>query len=61
MAGIEDVTKTLPTINTSNAFCFDCCNILKKSRNNSETNISEKVWRDINKRLNNNDLFIRSR
>ena len=61
IAGIEDVTKTLPTINTSNAFCFDCSNILKKSRNNSETDISEKVWRDINKRLNNNDLFIRSR
>ena len=30
IAGIED--PTLPTINTSNAFRFDCCNILKKSR-----------------------------
>ena len=43
IAGIEDATKTLPTINASNAFRFDCCNILKKSRNISETNITEKV------------------
>ena len=58
IAGIEDATKTLPTINTSNAFRFDCCNILKKSRNKSETNISEKVCRNINKWLNNNDLCL---
>ena len=42
IAGIEDTTKTLPTINTSNAFRYDCCSILKKSRNKTETNISEK-------------------
>ena len=58
IAGIEDATKTLPTINTSNAFRFHCCNILKKSRNKSETNISEKVCRNINKWLNNNDLCL---
>ena len=58
IAGIEDTTKTLPTINTSNAFCFDCCNILKKSRNKSETNISDKVCRNINKWLNNNDFCL---
>ena len=58
IAGIEDATKTLPTINTSNAFRFDCCNILKKSRNKSETNISEIVCRNINKWLNNNDLCL---
>ena len=58
IAGIEDATKTLPTINTSNAFRFDCCNILKKSRNKSETNISAKVCRDISKWLNNNDLCL---
>ena len=58
IAGIEDATKTLPTITTSNAFRFDCCNILKKSRNKSETNISEKVCRNINKWLNNNDLCL---
>ena len=62
IAGIEDATKTLPAINTSSAFCFDCCNILKKYRNKSETNISVKVYRDINKWLNNNDfMFVRSR
>ena len=49
IAGIEDATKTLPAINTGSAFCFDCCNILKKYRNKSETNISVKVYRDINK------------
>ena len=58
IAGIEDTTTTLPRINTSNAFRFDCCNILKKSRNKSETNISEKVCRNINKWLNNNDLCL---
>ena len=56
--GIEDATKTLPAIYTSNAFRFDCCNILKISRNKSETNISEKVCRDINKWLNNNNLYL---
>ena len=55
IAGIEDA---LPTINISNAFRFDCCNILKKSRNKSETNIIEKVCRNINKWLNNNDLCL---
>ena len=40
--GTEDATKTLPTINTSNAFRFDRCIILKKSRNKSKTNVSEK-------------------
>ena len=47
---IEDTTKVLPAIYTSNVFRFDCCNILKKSRNKSETNISEKVC--INKYIN---------
>ena len=56
--GIEDATKTLPAIYTSNAFRFDCCNILKISRNKSERNISEKVCRDINKWLKNNDLCL---
>ena len=54
--GIEGATKPLPTNNTSNAFRFDCCNILKKSKNKSETNITEKVCRDINEWLNNSDL-----
>ena len=58
IAGIEDAMKTLPTINTSNVFRFDCSNTLKKSRNKSETNISEKVCRNINKWLNNNDLCL---
>ena len=58
IAGLEDATKTIPTVNTSNAFRIDCCNILMKSKNKSETNISEKVCRDINKRLNNNDLCL---
>ena len=58
IAGIEHATKKLSTINTSNAFRFDCCNILKKSRNKSETNNSEKVGRDINKWLNNNSLCL---
>ena len=58
IAGIEDATKTVPTINTSNAFRFDCCDILMKYKNKSETNISEKVCRDINKRLNNNDFCL---
>ena len=31
--GIEDAAKALPAIYTSNAFRFDCCNILKKFRN----------------------------
>ena len=56
--GVEDATKTIPTINTSNAFRIDCCNILMKFKNKLETNISEKVCRDINKRLNNNDLCL---
>ena len=30
IAGIDHATKILPTINTSNAFRFDCCNILIK-------------------------------
>ena len=58
IAGTEDTIKTLPTINTSNAFPFDCCNILKKSRNKSETNINVEVCRDINKWVNNNDLCL---
>ena len=58
IARIEDATKVLPAIYTSNVFRFDCCNILKKSRNKSETNISEKVCRDINKWLNNNNLYL---
>ena len=47
IAGIEDATKTIPTIKSSNALYFDCCDILMKSKNKSETNISEKVCRDI--------------
>ena len=46
IAGIEDTTKTLPTINRSNAFCLDCCNILKKSTTSHkifETNSSFHV------------------
>ena len=39
IAGIEDATNPLLTINTSNVFCNDCCNILKKPRNKPETNI----------------------
>ena len=27
--------KILPTINTNNEFCYDCCDILKKPRNKS--------------------------
>ena len=42
ICGREDATKTLATINTSNAFCFDCCNFLKKSTNKSETETSQK-------------------
>ena len=62
MPGTEDATKTLPTINTSNAFRFDCCSIVKKSRNKSETNISGKVCRDINIWLNKDDLcFLEAR
>ena len=57
-AGIENTTKTLPTINTSNVFRYDCCNILKKPRNKSETNISEKHWGDIIKWFNKNDLCL---
>ena len=58
IARVEDATKTLPTINTSNVFCYDCCNILKKPRNKSKTNISEKTCRDITKWLNKNDLCL---
>ena len=58
IAGTEDAIKTLPTINTSNAFPFDCCNILKKSRNKSEINISAEVCGNINKWVNNNDLCL---
>ena len=56
IAGIEDATKALPSINTSNLLWY--CNILKKSWNKSETNFSEEVYRDINKRLSNNDLCL---
>ena len=58
IARVEDATKTLPTINTSNVFRYDCCNILKKPRNKSKTNISEKTCRDITKWLNKNDLCL---
>ena len=50
IARIGDATKALPAIYKSNVFRFDCCNILKKSRNKSERNISEKVC--INKYIN---------
>ena len=56
IAGIEDATKALPTINRSTVFHYNCCNILKKPRNKSEINISEKICRDITKSLNKNDL-----
>ena len=36
IAGIEDATKTLLTINSTNAFRFDCSNILNKSRKNQK-------------------------
>ena len=35
IARLEDATKILPTINTSNEFRYDCCDILKKPRNKS--------------------------
>ena len=37
ITGIQDASKTLPTINISNVFHYDCCNILYKTRNKSET------------------------
>ena len=49
IAGIEDATETLPTINASNVFRYDCCNNLKKPRNKSETNIRETTCRYITK------------
>lgn len=28
IAGIENTTKTFPTVSASNILCYDCCNIL---------------------------------
>ena len=56
--GIEDATETLPTINASNVFRYDCCNNLKKPRNKSETNIRETTCRYITKWLSKSYLCL---
>ena len=58
IAGIEDATETLPTINASNVFRYDCCNNLKKPRSKSETNIRETTCRYITKWLNKSYLCL---
>ena len=58
IAGIQDAAKIVPRVNTSNIFCHDSCNIIKKAKHKAQINTSKKNCKDIRKWLKKNDLCL---